>query len=74
MYTNLTIVIESLFIVSLISVMLFKIRRHKNKVDNVSGWSRDIIQWCWNEASKNGLKEADFWGGLAIDEMKIQVK
>ena len=69
MYTNLTIVIESLFIVSLISVMLFKIRWHKNKVDNVSGWSRDIIQWCWNE-----LKEADFWGGFATDEMKIQVK
>jgi hypothetical protein len=32
-----------------------------------------MIQWCLKEATAKGLRECDFWGGLALDEMKIQV-
>ena len=32
-----------------------------------------MIQWCLKEATGKGLTESDFWGGFALDEMKIQV-
>ena len=32
-----------------------------------------MIQWCLKEATAKGLRPCDFWGGLALDEMKIQV-
>ena len=32
-----------------------------------------MLLWCLNEAKKNNLQEQDFWGGLILDEMKIQV-
>ncbi len=48
-------------------------RLHKNKVQEAVGWDDKMIQWCLKEATVKGLRECDFWGGLALDEMKIQV-
>ncbi|XP_078384405.1 uncharacterized protein LOC144666868 isoform X1 [Oculina patagonica] len=48
------------------------IRQNKNRVEETSGWNDKTLLWCLNDAKKQGLKEADFWGGFAIDEMKIQ--
>ena len=38
----------------------------------VSG-AGDILNWCSQEAKRSGLKGANYWGGLVIDEMKIQL-
>lgn len=46
---------------------------YKNKTDQCPGWNEEIIGWCLDEAKKNKLAEADYWGGLVLDEMKIQV-
>ena len=32
-----------------------------------------MIKWCLKEATDKGLRECDFWGGFALDEMNIQV-
>ncbi len=32
-----------------------------------------MLLWCLDEAKKNNLQEQDYWGGLILDEMKIQV-
>ena len=31
------------------------------------------MEWCKEEAKKKNLKDCDYWGGLVIDEMKIEV-
>jgi hypothetical protein len=38
------------------------------------GWNQETIAWCKHEAERQGLKEQDYWAGLVLDEMKIQVK
>jgi hypothetical protein len=48
-------------------------RLYKNKVQEAKGWDNKMIQWCLKEATEKGLRESDFWGGFALDEMKIQV-
>lgn len=48
-------------------------RYHKNKTAQKPGWDRSIVDWCYEEAKKKNLREADFWGGFVIDEMKIEV-
>lgn len=60
-------------IVPLLSILNFANRQNKNRVEETSGWNDKTLLWCLNDAKKQGLKEADFWGGFAIDEMKIQV-
>ena len=47
-------------------------RYHKNKKEQKPGWNREIIDWCYQEAKGRKLMECDFWGGLVIDEMKIE--
>ena len=32
-----------------------------------------MVQLCLQEAKAKGLRPCDFWGGFALDEMKIQV-
>lgn len=32
------------------------------------------MDWCFQEAKNNNLKEFDWWGGFVIDEMKIEVR
>lgn len=32
-----------------------------------------MVLWCKEEAEKKNLKECDYWGGLDIDEMKVEV-
>ena len=39
-----------------------------------SGWNQEIIEWCAKEAPRQELKKHEYWGGLIMDEMKIQVK
>jgi hypothetical protein len=53
---------------------LLQKRYYKNSLDQKSGWNRDVIEWCRQEAQRLNLKEQDFWGGLVFDEMKIQVR
>ena len=48
-------------------------RFHKNKVEQKPGWNWEMLLWCLNEAKKNNLQEQDFWGGLILNEIKIQV-
>ena len=52
---------------------VFASRMHKNRVKEPIGWNDKIFKWCLDEAKSSQLKESDFWGGFAIDEMKIQV-
>ena len=58
--------------VSFINKMLFN-RLYKNKVREATEWDDEVIKWCLKEATDKGLRECDFWGGFALDEMKIQV-
>ena len=37
------------------------------------GWTPEVLRWCLNAAKESGMKEADYMGGLVIDEMKIRV-
>ncbi|CAB3976767.1 Hypothetical predicted protein [Paramuricea clavata] len=48
------------------------IRLHKNRIQESVGWNEKVLQWCLDEAIAKGLSESDFWGGFALDEMKIQ--
>ena len=48
-------------------------RYYKSSVSQQPGWNVEAIDWCRKEAERNNLKPADYWGGLVIDEMKIQV-
>ena len=48
-------------------------RLYKNKVKETVGWNPEVLRWCLNAAKERGMKEADYMGGLVIDEMKIQV-
>jgi len=48
-------------------------RLYKNKVKEAVGWNPEVLRWCLNAAKESGVKEADYAGGLVIDEMKIQV-
>lgn len=49
------------------------VRLHKNKIDERPGWHEETVNWCLEKAKENNLKESDYWGGLVLDEMKIQV-
>jgi len=49
-------------------------RFYKNKVDEKPGWNDQVLKWCLEAALERGLKKEDYWGGLLIDEMKIQVR
>lgn len=53
--------------------LLYDYRIYKNKVKETPGWNEEVLMWCRNAAQENGLKPADYMGGFAIDEMKIQV-
>lgn len=46
---------------------------YKSKVKEKPGLNDEILRWCLNAAEESGLKPGDYWGGFAIDEMKIQV-
>ena len=48
-------------------------RYYKNSVDQKPGWNADIFKWCKAEAERQQIKEKDYWGGLVLDEMKLQV-
>ena len=48
-------------------------RYYKNAVSQESGWNAEAIRWCQQEAERQNLKSSDYWGGLVLDEMKIQV-
>ncbi|XP_028418403.1 uncharacterized protein LOC114543743 [Dendronephthya gigantea] len=48
------------------------IRYYKNAVNQDEGWNDEMISWCKKEAERQNLKPADYWGGLIMDEMKIQ--
>ena len=37
------------------------------------GWNDQIISWCQKEAKRQNLRPEEYWGGLLLDEMKIQV-
>lgn len=50
------------------------IRYYKNSVYQESGWNEQVIEWCAKEASRQELKPHEYWGGLLIDEMKLQVR
>ena len=52
---------------------LFLSRYYKNSVSQEEGWNKEIISWCKNEAERQNLRPEDYWGGLVLDEMKIQV-
>ena len=52
---------------------LFLLRYYKNSVSQEEGWNKEIISWCKNEAERQNLRPEDYWGGLVLDEMKIQV-
>lgn len=53
---------------------LYTFRHYKNKIDQKPGWDRAVLDWCFQEAKNNHLKESDWWGGFVIDEMKIEVR
>ena len=61
--------------INFIYITIFEIvsSYYKNKIDQKPGWDWEILLWCLKEAKNNNLKEQDFWGGLILDEMKIQV-
>ena len=42
-------------------------------MDEQPGWNDCVLKWCAQEAKERNLQEQDYWGGLVIDEMKIQV-
>ncbi|KAK3705932.1 hypothetical protein QZH41_008519, partial [Actinostola sp. cb2023] len=53
--------------------VLDSLRKHyKSKIEQKPGWNPQVLNWCFEEARKQALKEQDFWGGLLLDEMKIQ--
>jgi hypothetical protein len=54
-------------------IKLLSFRYYKHTVNQESGWNQEVISWCQNEAQRQHLKPADYWGGLVLDEMKIQV-
>ena len=43
-------------------------------MDQKPGWNEEMIDWCKREARRQNLKEDEHWGGLIVDEMKIQVR
>ena len=47
-------------------------RHYKNKREQKPGWNRHIIEWCLKDAKEKKLKPQDYWGGLVLDEMKIE--
>ncbi|CAB3991554.1 Hypothetical predicted protein [Paramuricea clavata] len=49
------------------------IRYYKNSVDQKPGWNLETIAWCKHETECQKLKEQDYWVGLVLDEMKIQL-
>ena len=49
------------------------LRYYKNTVNQEDGCNQEVINWCKTEAQSQQLKPADYWGGLVLDEMKIQV-
>lgn len=59
-----------LFIINDIGTLL---RLYKNKREQKPGWQREILEWCMESAKEKNIKEWDYWGGLVIDEMKVQV-
>ena len=48
-------------------------RYYKNSVSQEEGWNDEMISWCQKEAERQNLKPEEYWGGLLMDEMKIQV-
>lgn len=46
---------------------------YKNKVQDSPGWNDQILGWCLEAAKEKQLRKEDYWGGLVLDEMKIQV-
>ena len=59
--------------VGLFGNTLCTLRYYKNAIDQKPGWNRETIAWCKQEAERQNLKDQDYWGGLVLDEMKIQV-
>jgi hypothetical protein len=56
-------------------MLIFSCNRfYKNKVKQKPGWDWNMLLWCLDKAKKNNLQEQDYWGGLILDEMKIQVR
>ena len=49
-------------------------RYYKNSIDQKPGWNEEMIDWCKREARRQNLKEDEHWGGLIVNEMKIQVR
>ena len=49
-------------------------RLHKNRREEQPGWNAETIRWCLEKATQQSFSGSDFWGGLVIDEMKIQVQ
>ena len=49
-------------------------RYYKNSVNQESGWNQEVIEWYAKEARRHELKPHEYWGGLIMDEMKIQVE
>ena len=52
----------------------FCFRYYKNAVGQEAGWNYEMIQWCKREAERQTLNPEDYWGGLVLDEMKIQMR
>ena len=48
-------------------------RYYKSSVNQQPGWNTEAIEWCRKETERKRLKPDDHWGGLVVDEMKIQV-
>ena len=48
-------------------------RYYKNSVSPEEGWNDEIIAWCQKGAKRQNLKPEEFWGGLFMHGMKIQV-
>jgi hypothetical protein len=56
-----------------ISIQLLSLRYYKNAVNQEAGWNQEVIKWFQSGVKRRQLKPADYWGGLVLDEMKIQV-
>ena len=74
-FNNSILAIKLLHIIFKLQYILRNIiyRLYKNKVKETVGWNPEVLRWCLNAAKESGMKEADYMGGLVIDEMKIQV-
>ena len=47
-------------------------RYDKSFVNQQPGWNTEAIERCQKEDEGKSLKPEDYWGGLVVDEWKIQ--